>query len=70
MGLNFEALPSPLSLLEWELIWNKPDWAKMRPDCVSACIDFNGRYVRNMERKMDRITDKNTVSKDALKTLV
>ena len=32
---------------------NKPDRAKMRPDCVSACID----HVTYMERQMDRQTE-------------
>ena len=32
---------------------NKPDRAKMRPDCVSACID----HVTYKERQMDEQTD-------------
>ena len=33
-----------------ECVKNKPDWATMRPDCVSACID----HVTYMERQMDK----------------
>ena len=29
---------------EWR-IPNKPDWAKKRLDCVSACIEFGGKHV-------------------------
>ena len=36
---------------------NKPDRAKMRPDCVSACIDFGARHARYMEGQMDGRTD-------------
>ena len=32
-----------------EKLRNKPDWATMRPGCVSACID----HVTYMERQMD-----------------
>ena len=35
---------------------NKPDRAKMRPDCVFACID----HVTYMERQMDEQTDETT----------
>ena len=28
------------------VIFNKPDQATMRPDCVSACIDFGARLGR------------------------
>ena len=31
------------------VVRNKPDWATMRPGCVSACID----HVTYMERQMD-----------------
>ena len=34
----------------------KPDRAKMRPDCVSACID----HVTYKERQMDEQTDETT----------
>ena len=33
---------------------NKPDWATMRPNCVSACIDFGAKNVTYMEIQMDR----------------
>ena len=51
------------------LLYNKPDRATMRPDCVSACID----HVTYMERQMDRWTDRQTdetkrVVTEALKT--
>ena len=29
----------------------------MRPDCVSACIDFGAKYVTYMEIQMDRQSD-------------
>ena len=35
---------------------NKPDRAKMRPDCVSACID----HVTYTERQMDEQTGETT----------
>ena len=33
---------------------NKPDRAKMRPDCVLACIDYSDRHVRYMEGQISR----------------
>ena len=35
---------------------NKPDWATMRPDCVSACID----HLTYLGRQMDEQTDETT----------
>ena len=44
---------------------NKPNRAKMRPGCVSACIE----HVTYMERQRDKQTDETTrVVKEALKT--
>ena len=34
---------------------NKPDRAKMRPDCVLACIDYGDRHVRYMEGQISRL---------------
>ena len=39
---------------------NKPDRAMMRPDCVSACIDFGAKHVTYMERQMDEKQDETT----------
>ena len=36
--------------------FNKPDRAKMRPDCVSACID----HVTYTEKQMDDQTGETT----------
>ena len=33
---------------------NKAGQATMRPDCVSACIDFSAKYVTYTEIQMDR----------------
>ena len=39
---------------------NKPDRATMRPDCVSACIDFGDKHVTYLEGQMDEQTDETT----------
>ena len=47
------------------VIRNKPDWATMRPGCVSACIE----HVTYMERQTDKPTDETArVVMEALKT--
>ena len=37
---------------------NKPKWANLRPDHVSACLDFGARHVRYMEGQIDGRTDR------------
>ena len=32
-------------------LWNKPDQTTMRPDCVSACIDFGARLGQTDRRR-------------------
>ena len=44
---------------------NKPDWATMRPGCVSVCIE----HVTYLNRQMDKQTDETTrVVKESLKS--
>ena len=45
-----------LGLGKVKLHVDKADRATMRPECVSACID----YVTYMERQMDKQTDETT----------
>ena len=37
---------------------NKPDRAKMRPDCVLACIDYGDRHVSYIEGQIEGRTDR------------
>ena len=39
---------------------NKPDWATLRPDCVSVCSDYGDKHVTYMEGQMDEQTAKTT----------
>ena len=39
----------------WALV-NKPDRAKMRPDCVSACVDHVTYMERHMDEQMGEMT--------------
>ena len=37
---------------------NKPERANLRPDHVSACLDFGARHVRYMKGQIDGRTDR------------
>ena len=39
---------------------NKPDRATMRPDCVSACIDFGAKYLCDIYGDTDGQADEAT----------
>ena len=39
---------------------NKAVWATLRPDSVSACIDFAARHVKYKDGQMDGQTHKKT----------
>ena len=49
-----------------EDVKNKPDRAKMRPDCVLARIDFGDRHARYMEGQKEGWTDRYNDLKESL----